>query len=263
MSASAVTIGVAPELLVKICLKAIDTFRIAADARDPADPQPQPRAQRRISEHTAASPQGRARLPLALLTTARRQVVRTVPAWGAATATPPRWTGHAVRLRDGTTCRMAPTPDRVTTYGQARNQHGDGDGVIVRSVASFCLDTQQGCGRAEDRPTTRESALAGVVLEADPPNTVFVGDGTFSVYRVAQVAHAVRQHGVLRRQARPARARLRVNGDRGPHPSELDGALRWVCGSDTPVDPTLPCDLLSGRVIFVRLTTVGVRSINR
>jgi hypothetical protein len=30
VSASAVTIGFAPELLVKICLKAIDTFRLTA-----------------------------------------------------------------------------------------------------------------------------------------------------------------------------------------------------------------------------------------
>lgn len=235
----------------------------AADALDPDDPHPQPLSQRLISESTSAYTQGRARLPLVLLTAASRLVVRMVHAWVADTATPPSWNGHAVRLLDGTTFRLAPTPDLVTTYGQARNQHGDGYWVIVRSVASFCLYTQQWCGLAEDRPTTSESALTRAVLEADPPNTVFVGDSNFGVYRVAQVARALRQHVVLRRQARQARALLRVNGYRGPHPSGLDWAVRWVCGADTQVDPTLPCDPLPGRVIFVRLIKAGFRPIDR
>ena len=39
--------------------------------------------------------------------------------------------------------------------------------------------------------------------------------------------------------------------------------MRWACGSDTQVDPTLPCDPLPGRVIFVRLVKAGVRPIER
>lgn len=234
----------------------------AADALDPDDLHPQPLSQRLRSENTSAYTQGRERMPLALLTAARRQMVQTVQAWLADTPTPPHWKGHAVRLLDGTTFRLAPTPDLVTTYGQARNQHGDGYWVIVRSVASFCLFTQQCCGLAEDRPTTSESALTRTVLEADPPNTVFVGDCNFGVYRVAQVAHALCQQVVLRRQARQARALLRANGYSGPLVSGLDWAVRWECGPDTQVDPSLPCDPLPGRVIFVRLTKAGFRSID-
>ena len=234
----------------------------AADALDPDDPHPQPLSQRLGSENTSAYTQGRERMPLALLTAARRQMVQTVQAWLAATPTPPHWKGHAVRLLDGTTFRLAPTPDLVTTYGQARNQHGDGYWVIVRSVASFCLFTQQCCGLAEDRPTTSESAMTRTVLEADPPNTVFVGDCNFGVYRVAQVAQALGQHLVLRRQARQARALLRATGYRGPLASGLDWAVRWACGPDTQVDPTLPCEPLPGRLIFVRLTKAGFRPID-
>ena len=234
----------------------------AADALDPDDLHPQPLSQRLRSESTSAYTQGRERMPLALLTAASRQVVQTVQAWVADSPTPPRWKGHAVRLLDGTTFRLAPTPDLVTAYGQARNQHGDGYWVIVRSVASFCLYTQQCCGLAEDRPTTSESALARAVLEADPPNTVFVGDCNFGVYRVAQVARALGQQVVLRRQARQARALLRATGYRGPLASGLDWAVRWACGPDTQVDPSLPCDPLPGRVIFVRLTKAGFRPID-
>jgi hypothetical protein len=234
----------------------------AADALDPDDLHPQPLSQRLQSESTSAYTQGRERMPRALLTAASRQVVQTVQAWLADTPTPPRWKGHAVRLLDGTTFRLAPTPDLVTTYGQARNQHGDGYWVIVRSVASFCLFTQQCCGLAEDRPTVSESALTRAVLEADQPDTVFVGDCNFGVYRVAQVAQALRQHVVLRRQARQARALLRANGYRGPLASGLDWPVRWACGKDTQVDPTLPCEPLDGRLIFVRLVKAGFRPID-
>ena len=234
----------------------------AADALDPADPHPQPLSQRLISESTSAYAQGRERLPLALLTAASRLVVQTVQAWVADTPTPPTWKGHAVRLLDGTTFRLAPTPDLVTAYGQARNQHGDGYWVIVRAVASFCRYTQQCCGLAEDRPTRSESAMTRSVLEADLPNTVFVGDSNFGVDRVAQVARALRQHVLLRRQARQARALLRANGYRGPLASGLDWAVCWACGSDPPVDPSLPCDPLPGRLIFVRLTKAGFRPID-
>jgi hypothetical protein len=233
----------------------------AADALDPADPHAQPLSQRLRSESTSAYAQGRERMPLALLTAARRQIVQTVQAFLADTPTPPHWKGHAVRLLDGTTFRLAPTPDLVTAYGQARNQHGDGYWVIVRSVASFCLYTQQCCGLVEDRPSTSESALTRTVLEADPPNTVFVGDSNFGVYRVAQVAQALRQHVLLRRQARQARALLRATGYHGPLASGLDWPLRWECGPDTHVDPTLPCAPLPGRIIFVRLTKAGFRPI--
>jgi hypothetical protein len=165
-------------------------------------------------------------------------------------------------LLDGTTFRLAPTPDLVTTYSQARNQHGDGYWVIVRSVASFCLYTQQCCGLAEDRPTTSESALARAVLEAEQPDTVFVGDCNFGVYRVAQVAHALRQQVVLRRQARQARALLRATGYRGVLTSGLDWPVRWACGKDTQVDPTVPCEPLAGRLIFVRLQKAGFRPLD-
>lgn len=233
----------------------------AADALDPDAPHPQPLSQRLRSESTSAYAQGRARIPLAVLHAARHHVVQTVRDWLATTPTPPSWKGHAVRLLDGTTFRLAPTPDLITTYGQARNQYGDGYWVIVRSVASFCLYTQQCCGLAEDHPTTSESALARAVLEADPPNTVFVGDCNFGVYRVAQVAQAARQHVVLRRQARQARALLRATGYRGPRASGLDWPVCWACGPDTQVDPTLPCAPLPGRVIFVRLVKAGFRPI--
>ncbi len=233
----------------------------AADALDPADPHVQPLSQRLRSESTSAYAQGRARLPLSLIWAVNRHLIQTVQAWAAATPTPSTWKGHAVRLLDGTTFRLAPTPELVTTYGQARNQHGDGYWVIVRAVASFCLFTQQCTAATEAAPTVSESAMTRAVLEAHDPDTVFVGDNNFGVYRVAQVAHALRQHVVVRRQACQARALLRANGYRGPLAAGLDWPVRWACSPNTQIDPSLPCDPLPGRVIFVRLVKAGFRPI--
>jgi Transposase DDE domain len=231
----------------------------AADALDPDEPHLQPLSQRLLSESTSAYAQGRARLPLSLIQAVNRHLVQTVQDWVAAMPTPATWKGHAVRLVDGTTFRLAPTPDLVSAYGQSRNQHGDGYWVIVRSVASFCLYTQQCCGLAEARPSISESAMVRAVLEADGPNTIFVGDSNFGVYRVAQVARALLQHVVLRRQARQARALLRATGYRGPLASGLDWPMQWACGSDIQVEPSLPCEPLPGRLIFVRLSKAGFR----
>jgi len=90
---------------------------------------------------------------------------------------------------------------------------------------------------------------------------VFVGDSNFGVYRVAQLAHALGQHVVLRRQTRQARALLRTSGYRRALPSGLDWPVCWACGPDTHFDPTVPCEPLLGRVLFVRLSKNGFRPI--
>ena len=231
----------------------------AADALDAADPHLQPLSKRLQSENSSAYVQGRARLPLTLLWALNRHLLQTVRSWLLDTPSAPSWKGHGVRLLDGTTFRMAPTPDLIRTYGQARNQHGDGYWVIVRSVAAFCLRTHQCTAVSEAAPTTSESALARAVMEADQRNSVFVGDCNFGVYRVAQVAHALGQQVVLRRQARQARALLRATGYRGPLSSGLDWPVNWACGRDTQIDPSLPSAPLEGRLLFVRLSKNGFR----
>lgn len=233
----------------------------AADALDQADPHAQPLSQRLRSENSSAYAQGRERLPLALLQAANRQLLQTVQGWLADTPTPPSWKGHAVRLLDGTTFRLRPSPDLVATYGQACNQHGAGYWVIVRSVASFCLYTQQCCGLAEARPTLSESALVRTVLEADQPDTVFVGDCNFGVYRVAQVAMALQQQVLLRQQECRARALLRANGYRGPLVSGLDWPVHWCWQPGTQVDESLPRQPIRGRLLYVRLSKHGFRPI--
>jgi hypothetical protein len=166
-----------------------------------------------------------------------------------------------VRLLDGTTFRLAPTPTLVAAYGQAGNQHGAGYWVVVRSVATFCLHTQLCTALAEAAPTTSESALVRPVLEQEAPNTVVVGDINFGVYRVAQVATALQQQVVLRLRADRAEALLRANGHSGPRSSGQAWPVQWAPKADTQMDPTLPPEPVAGRVLYVRLEQAGFRPI--
>ena len=231
----------------------------AADALDPHDPHQQPLSQRLRSESTAAYVQARARLPLTLLQRASAHLVAHVQATLAAPAPAATWHGHPVRLLDGTTFRLAPTPALVAAYGQARNQHGDGYWVVVRSVASFCLHTHLCTAVTEAAPTTSESALVHPVMAQEAPGTVFVGDINFGVYRVAQVATALGQQVVLRLRADRAEALLRANGQRGPHAGAQAWAVQWARKVDTQYEATLPAAPLAGRVLYVRLQQPGFR----
>ena len=234
----------------------------AADALDPHDPHSQPLSQRLRSESTAAYVQARARLPLALLHRAMAHVVEQVQGWLAATSTPATWHGHPVRLLDGTTWRLAPTPALVAAYGQASNQHGDGYWVVVRSVATFCLHTQLCTAVTEAAPTTSESALVRAVVEQAAPGTIQVGDINFGVYRVAQVAIALGQQVVLRLRPDRAEALLRANGQRGPRPSGQAWAVEWARKAGTQYETTLAAGPLGGRVLYVRLQQAGFRPID-
>jgi IS4 transposase len=234
----------------------------AADALDPHDPHPQPLSQRLHSESSSAYVQARARLPLALLQRATRHVVEQVQGELAQTPTPTTWHGHPVRLLDGTTFRLAPTPALVAAYGQASNQHGDSYWVVVRSVATFCLFTQLCTAVTEAAPTTSESALGRAVMEQEAPGTLYVGDINFGVYRVAQVASALGQHVVLRLRQDRAEALLRANGHHGPRRSGQSWAVQWARKADTQYDATLPDAPIAGRVLYVRLQQAGFRPID-
>jgi Transposase DDE domain len=231
----------------------------AADALDPHDPHQQPLSQRLRSESTAAYVQARARLPLALLQRALVHLVAHVQATLVTTTPAATWHGHPVRLLDGTTFRLAPTPALVAAYGQASNQYGDGYWVVVRSVASFCLHTQLCTAFTEAPPATSESALVHAVMAQEGPDTVFVGDSNFGVYRVAQVATAMGQQVVLRLRADRAEALLRANGQRGPRAEAQAWVVQWARKADTQYEATLPAGPLAGRVLYVRLQQPGFR----
>jgi len=237
----------------------------ASDDLDPADRHDVPLSQRLRSASTSAYVQGRQRLPLAVVHAALSTVAHQIETWlwpsepGAAEA---KWHGRRVRLLDGTTFRMRPGGDLVTTYGQAPNQHSRGYWVVVKSVAAFCLHARLCLSYAEGPQTTSEPALAVTVLRQDPyPHSVYVGDRIFGVYRVVQVAQAAEQDVVLRLEVRTAQRLWRQAQGAAKWHSGQESRVEWQPTPDTQVEPGLPRDPLVGRVGFVRLSKKGFRPI--
>jgi len=237
----------------------------AVDDLDPADRHRVPLSQRLRSESTSAYVQGRQRLPLGVVQAALHTVAHQIETWlwpsgpGATEAT---WHGRRVRLLDGTTFRIRPGGDLVTTYGQAPNQHSRGYWVVVKSVAAFCLHARLCLSYAEGPQTTSEPALAVTVLRQDPhPQSLYVGDRIFGVYRVAQVAQAVGHDVLLRLEERTAKRLWRQAEGSAEWHSGQEGRVAWWPTPETQVEPGLPLDPIRGRVIFVRLVKPGFRPI--
>lgn len=97
------------------------------------------------------------------------------------------------------------------------------------------------------------------LLAADAPNTIFVADCNVGVYRGAQVSYA--QHSMWYSATSPGRCDpcFAPTAIMYNYPSGLDWSVTWTRTVLTHAAPTLPCDPLLGRVLFVRLTKCGFR----
>lgn len=224
-------------------------------AADHLDPHADPVSARLTSESTSAFSQARKRFPLALAQWAIREVWRVLT--GQLPADQQTWKGQRVRLLDGTTFGLLATDDMDQAYGRAANQHGLSSWISVRSVAAFCLYTQLMIGYHEGPETTSEQAMVRVVLEQDMPGAIYIGDANFGIYLVVQVATALGHDLVVRLQAARFHALRRTLSD----PAAITSGQAWdiIWNPSGKTDPTLPCDPVAGRIMYVRLEKKGFR----
>ena len=235
----------------------------AADGLVPIAPRARPLSQQLTSESTSAYVQGRNRLPLSVLQAALRHMFTVLLGWLRATATPTTWKGHAVRLLDGTTFRLSPTPAILKEYTQASNQTGTAHWVIVRSLATFCGFSRALVAYATAPTSTSETALVRCVMEQDPtPNSIYVSDRNFGTFRVAQVARACHQHLLTRLTARTAQVLFRSLHLKGVWRSGADHRIAWTPQPKAQVESDLPTTPVEGRLLYVRLQRKGFRPID-
>lgn len=238
----------------------------AIDSLDPLDPHPQALSKRLRSESNSAYVQARQRLPLKVVQEALRCVVRRLSDWlseRASTGAMVTWQGYLVRLLDGTTFRMRPFGDLSETYGQPHNRVGVSYWVVAKSVASFCLHTRGLVGYAEGSQATSEPALAAKVMQQDKdPNSLYVGDSIFGVYRVVQVAYAYGHQALLRLEERVAKRLWRLAGHTNQMQSGDQSEVGWTPAPKTKVEPGLAGLPIVGRVLYVRLQHKGFRPID-
>lgn len=241
------------------CDAAVSYFHSGAvDHLDRSRRHTLPLSKRLTSESTSAYVQGRNRLPLAVLQSALRYVCQTLTRWVQDEKTL-QWHGHAVRVLDGTTFRLAPQGDLASTYGQAQNQLGTSYWVLVKSLVAFCLKSQAVVGYTEAAGATSETALIRPVIEQDPlPHSIYLADRGLGVYRLVQITHPLGHYVVARLNFRVAKRLLQTTGRRRLS-SGTECRVAWSPERKNKVEADWPCPPIEGRLIYVRLQRNGFR----
>jgi hypothetical protein len=120
--------------------------------------------------------------PLAALFT------QTATTWAHAAAAEERWRGLAVYGLDGTTLRVADTPENVAHFGRPPSRHGEGAGYPqLRLVTLLTLRARLLAGAAFGPYHTSEGALARAVWAALPEHAVVILDRGFCGYALFHV----------------------------------------------------------------------------
>ena len=215
--------------------------------------QPDKPRPKRLSESTSAYCQARQRLPLSV---ARGALSETARALHQELGEGALWHGRRVSLFDGSTLRLAATPELTNHYGVARNQHGASHWPLMRVVAGFDLYSGALHAIAEGPYRGSEQALAVDVMRQMGPGWVHVGDCNFGIYHILQVAVAMQSDVLVRLKTKQAKSlvpQLR---------SGMDVDLVWSASPFDACEPDLPTPSVAGRLIYVRLEKDGFRPID-
>jgi len=213
-----------------------------------------PLATAQLSESNSAYCQARQRLPWDVVQGLLAATVRT---FQQTLADAGRWHGYRVNLFDGSTLRLAASPELTAHYGVATNQHGRSHWPILRLVAGFDLFSGVANGVAEGSYRTSEHTLAVDLIRRLGAGYVHVGDRNFGIYHLLQGIQAVQSQAVLRLKITQAK-RLAGSALR----SGLDLAVVWGPSRLDDCEADLPTPPIAGRLLYVRLERDGFRPID-
>jgi hypothetical protein len=148
----------------------------------------------------AAIAQARTRLGPEPLAALFRQTAET---WATPAAAGDRWHGLAVYGVDGTTMRVADTPENLTAFARPGSRHGDGGGYPqLRLVALMVPRSHLLAGIAMGSYRTSELTLAAELWPLVPPHAVTLVDRGFATYSLFQQLHdpATHRHWLTRQK---------------------------------------------------------------
>jgi hypothetical protein len=148
----------------------------------------------------AAIAQARTRLGPEPLAALFRQ---TAAHWATHAADGTRWHGLAVYGVDGTTLRVADTPENLTAFGRPGSRHGDGGGYPqLRLVALMVPRSHLLAGIALGSYRTSELTLAAELWPLVPPDSITLVDRGFATYTLFQHLHdpATNRHWLTRKK---------------------------------------------------------------
>jgi hypothetical protein len=181
---------------------------------------------------------------------------QTATVWTTAAADTTRWRGLAVYGLDGTTLRVADTPENVTHFGRPGSRHREGAGYPqLRLVALSVLRHHLVAAAALGPYRTSEITLAATLWGAVPDHALVILDRGFCSYALfhalADPAH--QRHWLVR--AKAGRTALKAHGVQRLGPGDHLVDLTPSHGTRT-AHRTLPATL---RVRAVRVHHRGFR----
>ena len=158
------------------------------------------------SSHTGAYNQARQALPLAVVQRSCDRIFQELIAQLKTSSAEP---SRRAFLLDGSSMRMAHSPELCRQYPAGSNQHGEGHWPVLKIVVAHDLQTGLAT-RPEWGPmygpnAVSEQRLLETVIERLPAGSIIVGDANFGVLSVAWAAAQRHYPVVLRLTASRAR----------------------------------------------------------
>ena len=165
------------------------------------------------SEQTASLSDARDRLPLTFI----RWFFSNLNCLKGIAST---WKGFHVCLLDGASIRLRPHEEIAKVYKPHRTQHGNSYWLQMPVVVSFCLYT--GLVLQSQEGSFSEMVLASRLILEALPNSLFVADRNFGLFRIFQVA----RHANVQLVARMTLPRARRVAGKKIKPG-LDCIVNW------------------------------------
>lgn len=128
---------------------------------------------------------------------------QTASAWATQAADADRWHGLAVYGVDGTTLRVADTPENLNAFGRPGSRHGDGGGYPqLRLVALMVPRCHLLAGVAMGSYRTSELTLAAELWPLLPAHSIALVDRGFATYSLFHQLHdpAAERHWLTRKK---------------------------------------------------------------
>lgn len=207
------------------------------------------------SSHTGAYNQARQGLPLAVVQKCCDRIFQELIAQVKPSSTEP---SHRTFLLDGSSMRMAHSPELCLQYPAGSNQHGGGHWPVLKIVVAHDLQTglamRPEWGPMYGPQAVSEQRLLELAIERLPAESIVVGDANFGVFSVGFAA-AQRQHPIVLRLTTARAQRLAE----GALHNDIDREVVWKPSAyERKQHPQLPPDAqVTGRLIVRQVQPDG------
>lgn len=200
------------------------------------------------SSHTGAYNQARQALPLIVVQQSCDRIFEELMGAMKSCSSDP---SRRAFLLDGSSMRMAHTPELCGRYPAGSNQHGEAHWPLLKIVVAHDLQTglamRPEWGPMHGPDAVSEQRLVEMAIERLPNESVVVGDANFGVFSVAWAAAQCRHPVVLRLTT----SRAQKLANQAPLRDGTDRELVWKASAyERKQHPALAMDArVSGRLI--------------